>query len=115
MVKTIVAKLAWFLVDEYSGLTGRKGTTVVSVTSVLWFWVASHTGMVQWEIMRGMSFAQKCCLLTFLVKRLTCVSFSSVDFVVNVHGKFFKLMVTQLKTTIKRFSFSTLNNGEETK
>lgn len=31
------AKLAWFLVEEYSGLTGRKGTTVVSVTSVLWF------------------------------------------------------------------------------
>lgn len=35
--------LAWFLVDEYSGLTGRKGTTVVSVTRVLWFCVASQT------------------------------------------------------------------------
>lgn len=35
--------LAWFRVDEYSGLTGRKGTTVVSVTRVLWFCVASQT------------------------------------------------------------------------
>lgn len=38
-----VASLAWFLVDEYSGLTGRNGTTVVSVTRVLWFCVANHT------------------------------------------------------------------------
>lgn len=35
--------LAWFRVEEYSGLTGRKGTTVVSVTRVLWFCVASQT------------------------------------------------------------------------
>lgn len=35
--------LAWFRVEEYSGLTGRKGTTVVSVTKVLWFCVASQT------------------------------------------------------------------------
>lgn len=28
---------------EYSGLTGRKGTALRSVTRVLWFWVASHT------------------------------------------------------------------------
>lgn len=35
--------LAWFRVDEYSGLTGRKGTTVVSVTRALWFCVASQT------------------------------------------------------------------------
>lgn len=40
----LVTPLAWFLVDEYSGLTGRKGTTVASVTSVLWFCVANHTG-----------------------------------------------------------------------
>lgn len=29
---------------EYSGLTGRKGTALRSVTKVLWFWVVSHTG-----------------------------------------------------------------------
>lgn len=41
---TVLKRLpTWFLVDEYSGFTGRKGTTVVSVTSVLWFWVASQT------------------------------------------------------------------------
>lgn len=33
----------------------------------------------------------------FSVSSLTCVSFSSVNFIVNVHGKFFKLMVAQLK------------------
>ena len=37
------ARLAWLRVEEYSGFTGRKGTTVVSVTRVLWFCVASHT------------------------------------------------------------------------
>lgn len=35
--------LTWFRVAEYSGLTGRKGTALRSVTRVLWFWVASHT------------------------------------------------------------------------
>lgn len=35
--------LAWLRVEEYSGLTGRKGTAVVSVTKVLWFCVASQT------------------------------------------------------------------------
>lgn len=34
---------AWLRVEEYSGFTGRKGTTVVSVTRVLWFCVANHT------------------------------------------------------------------------
>lgn len=42
--RVLLTGRAWFLVDEYSGLTGRKGTTVVSVTSALWFCVASHTG-----------------------------------------------------------------------
>ena len=37
------ARLAWLRVEEYSGFTGRKGTTVVSVTRVLWFCVANHT------------------------------------------------------------------------
>lgn len=36
--------LTWFRVAEYSGLTGRKGTALRSVTRVLWFWVVSHTG-----------------------------------------------------------------------
>lgn len=30
-------------VAEYSGLTGRKGTALRSVTNVLWFCVVSHT------------------------------------------------------------------------
>lgn len=34
----------WLRVAEYSGLTGRKGTALRSVTKVLWFWVVSHTG-----------------------------------------------------------------------
>lgn len=34
----------WLRVAEYSGLTGRKGTALRSVTRVLWFWVVSHTG-----------------------------------------------------------------------
>ena len=38
-----VTVLAWLRVEEYSGLTGRKGTTVASDTRVLWFWVTSHT------------------------------------------------------------------------
>lgn len=36
--------LTWLRVAEYSGLTGRKGTALRSVTSVLWFWVVSQTG-----------------------------------------------------------------------
>lgn len=36
--------VTWLRVAEYSGLTGRKGTALRSVTSVLWFWVVSHTG-----------------------------------------------------------------------
>lgn len=35
--------ITWLRVAEYSGLTGKKGTALLSVTSVLWFWVVSHT------------------------------------------------------------------------
>lgn len=35
--------LTWLRVAEYSGLTGRKGTALRSVTSVLWFCVVSQT------------------------------------------------------------------------
>lgn len=44
-----------------------------------------------------MIFATKRHLTEPLVYWFTCVSFPSVDFIINVHGKFFKLMVTQLK------------------
>ena len=33
----------WFLVEENDGLTGRKGTVVVSLKRALWFCVASQT------------------------------------------------------------------------
>ena len=39
-----VCRFTWLRVAEYSGLTGRKGTALRSVTRVLWFWVVSHTG-----------------------------------------------------------------------
>lgn len=39
----------WLRVAEYSGLTGRKGTALRSVTRVLWFWVVSHTGGTNME------------------------------------------------------------------
>lgn len=39
-----VRMFTWLRVAEYSGLTGRKGTALRSVTRVLWFWVVSHTG-----------------------------------------------------------------------
>lgn len=35
--------ITWLRVAEYSGLTGKKGTALLSVTSVLWFWVVNHT------------------------------------------------------------------------
>lgn len=40
----IVYMFTWLRVAEYSGLTGKKGTALRSVTSVLWFWVVSQTG-----------------------------------------------------------------------
>lgn len=42
-VRLKVVRVTWLRVAEYSGLTGRKGTALRSVTSVLWFWVVSHT------------------------------------------------------------------------
>lgn len=64
--------------------------------------------------MRVMNFATKRHLPVSLVRRLTCVGFSPVDFIVNVHGKFFKLMVTQLKYK-KGSLLSSSNNRAETK
>lgn len=39
----VCTALTWFRVAEYSGLTGRKGTALRSVTRVLWFCVVNHT------------------------------------------------------------------------
>lgn len=42
--ESVCVCFTWLRVAEYSGLTGRKGTALRSVTRVLWFWVVSHTG-----------------------------------------------------------------------
>lgn len=44
MSVSVCVCFTWLRVAEYSGLTGRKGTALRSVTRVLWFWVVSHTG-----------------------------------------------------------------------
>lgn len=100
--------------DEYSGLTGRKGTTVVSVTSVLWFWVASHTATVQWGKYSSDEFcnqAPPACVTgstSHLRQFLSC----------PLHRKrpWQVLQTDGYSAKIKRsFFFSSSNNREETK
>lgn len=73
---------AWLRVEEYSGFTGRKGTTVVSVTRVLWFCVANHTTDNSRSETNG-------ALKSDNEKEPfhpTCIGLSSVHLIVHIHG-----------------------------
>ncbi len=50
--------VTWLRVAEYSGLTGKKGTALRSVTSVLWFWVVSHTERNRMDIYKQDKYKQ---------------------------------------------------------
>ncbi len=50
--------ITWLRVAEYSGLTGKKGTALRSVTSVLWFWVVSHTERNKMDIYKQDKYKQ---------------------------------------------------------
>lgn len=50
--------VTWLRVAEYSGLTGKKGTALRSVTSVLWFWVVSHTERNKMDIYKQDKYKQ---------------------------------------------------------
>lgn len=73
---------AWLRVDEYSGFTGRKGTTVVSVTRVLWFCVANHTtnnSRTETNGDRERDSEKE-------PFHPTCIGLSSVHLIVHIHG-----------------------------
>ena len=63
----------WLRVAEYSGLTGRKGTALRSVTRVLWFWVVSHTNTTEREREREREREEKILHLMLIRNKLKAI------------------------------------------